>query len=83
MTGKTRLDRLWRHARIATLDPAQPGLGLIEDGAIAARDGRIAYVGPDRDLPAGCNADFELDCGGRLVTPGRSACRATWRPRAL
>ncbi len=74
MTDKTRMDRLWRHARIATLDPARPGLGIIEDGAIAARDGRIAYVGPDRDLPAGCDADLALDCGGRLVTPGLIDC---------
>ena len=74
MTDKTRMDRLWRHARIATLDPARPGLGLIEDGAIATRDGRIAFVGPDRDLPAGCDADLALDCGGRLVTPGLIDC---------
>ncbi len=74
MTDKTRMDRLWRHARIATLDPARPGFGIIEDGAIAARDGRIAYVGPDRDLPAGCDADLALDCGGRLVTPGLIDC---------
>ncbi len=74
MTGKTRVDRLWRHARIATLDPARPGIGLVEDGAIAASDGRIVYVGPDRDLPAGCDADLTLDCGGRLVTPGLIDC---------
>ena len=71
---KTRMDRLWRHARIATLDPKRPGLGIIEDGAVATRDGRIAYVGPDRDLPAGCDADLALDCGGRLVTPGLIDC---------
>ena len=74
MTDKTRMDRLWRHARIATLDPARPGLGLIEDAAIAARDGRIVYVGPDRDLPAECDADRAFDCGGRLVTPGLIDC---------
>ena len=28
-----QVDRLWTHARIATLDPARPGLGVIEDGA--------------------------------------------------
>ena len=41
-----KVDRLWTRARIATLDPARAGLGIIEDGAVAASDGRIAWVGP-------------------------------------
>ena len=47
-----KVDRLWTDARIATLDPARPGLGVIERGAVAARDGRIAWVGPAAELPA-------------------------------
>jgi len=74
VTDKTWIDRLWRHARIATLDPARPGLGLIEDGAIGSRDGRIAFVGPDRDLPPGLQTDVTVDCGGRLITPGLVDC---------
>ncbi len=74
MTDKTRMDRLWRHARIATLDPARPGLGIVEDGAVASRDGRIAYVGPDYNLPVGCDAELEFDCGDRLLTPGLIDC---------
>ena len=44
--------RIWRNARLATLAAGQPGLGIVEHGAIAARDGRIVYAGPETELPA-------------------------------
>ncbi|MBK5957987.1 imidazolonepropionase [Rhodoplanes elegans] len=69
-----RFDRLWRDALIATLDPIRPGLGLIARGAIAAKDGRIAYVGPEADLPAGADAAETIRLDGRLVTPGLIDC---------
>ena len=69
-----RFDRLWRDAMIATLDPTKPGLGLIARGAIAAKDGRIAYVGPEADLPAGADAAETIRLDGRLVTPGLIDC---------
>ena len=74
MSDKSRIDRVWRHARLATLDPRRAGLGMVEDGAVAARDGRIVFVGRDQDLPAGLDVDVELDCGGRLITPGLVDC---------
>ena len=74
MPDKRRYDRVWRHARIATLDPGRPGLGLIEDAAIASRGGRIAYLGPDGGLPLDVQTDIEVDCGGRLITPGLVDC---------
>ena len=69
-----RFDRLWLDARLVTLDPSRPGLGIIERGAIGARDGRIAFVGEERDLPA--NADFaeRVRCDGRWITPGLIDC---------
>jgi len=36
-------DTLWYHANLITVDG--PGLGVIEDGVIAATDGRIVHVG--------------------------------------
>ena len=74
MSDKRRFDRLWRHARIATLARGAAGLGLIEDGAVACRDGRIAFVGRDADLPPDTNTDIMTDCCGRLVTPGLIDC---------
>lgn len=63
-------DHLWRNARLATM--AGDGLGLVEQGALAVRDGRIAWVGPEADLPAGEGP--ETDCEGRLLTPGLIDC---------
>ena len=74
MPDKRRYDRVWRHARIATLDQARPGLGVIEDAAVACRGGRIAYIGADADLPADLQTDIEVDCRGRLITPGLVDC---------
>ena len=65
-----RCDRIWRHARLATLAPHRPGLGEIEDGLIACLDGRIVFAGPATDAPIDLNAPEIIDCKGRWITPG-------------
>ena len=68
-------DRLFRNARLLTCDRALPGLGIVEPGVIAAKDGRILYAGAETDLPAALrNGADVIDCGGRLVTPGLIDC---------
>ncbi|ACG76879.1 imidazolone-5-propionate hydrolase [Phenylobacterium zucineum HLK1] len=62
--------RVWRNARLATLDPRLPGLGIVEDGAVAADGERIVYVGPAADAPDG----ETVDCEGRWITPGLIDC---------
>ena len=65
------LDLILRHARLATL--AEPeGWGLIDDGALVARDGRIVWVGADARLPAMTppRETAEHDLQGALLTPG-------------
>jgi len=69
-----RKDRLWRNARLATLNENLPGLGIVEKGAVAVRDGRIAYAGPEMDLPSSLSALEEIDCEGRWITPGLIDC---------
>ena len=69
-----KVDRLWRNARLATLNPAAAGLGLVERGAIAATDGRIAFAGSETDLPSGMDAAETIDCEGRWITPGLIDC---------
>jgi imidazolonepropionase len=59
-----------RNARVMTCDPAQPGLGMIDRGAIAIDGEQIVWVGPDRDAPK----DADIDAKGRLVTPGLVDC---------
>ncbi|MDB5448989.1 MAG: imidazolonepropionase [Phenylobacterium sp.] len=62
-------DRLWRNARLATLQPGQ-GLGVVDDGVLASRDGRIAFVGASQDSPRDLDAPEVVDCEGRWITPG-------------
>ena len=45
-------------------------LSIIEDGAVAIADGRIAATGKSRDLRAAFRARATLDAGGRAVVPG-------------
>ncbi|WP_428426357.1 imidazolonepropionase [Pararhizobium sp.] len=71
----TACDRLWCNARLATLNPALPGLGLVENGVIAVQDGRILYAGDEASLPFPIeNATEIIDCGGRWITPGLIDC---------
>ncbi|MEM6796342.1 MAG: imidazolonepropionase, partial [Acidobacteriota bacterium] len=55
-----------------TCAPGAAGLGLVEDGALAVRDGRIAWLGPEGELSA--DAGEILDLRGRLITPGLIDC---------
>ena len=64
---------LWTEARLATM--AAGGLGLVERGAVAVRDGHIVYAGPERDLPAEARAlGPATPCAGRWITPGLIDC---------
>ncbi|WP_208721603.1 imidazolonepropionase [Mesorhizobium sp. M1A.F.Ca.IN.022.06.1.1] len=72
--GKSGL-RLWRNARLATMAEGAAGLGIVEKGAIAARDGLIVYAGSEADLPAAAGQGAEtVDCQGRWITPGLIDC---------
>jgi imidazolonepropionase len=66
--------RVWRNARLVTLKESLPGLGIVENGAIAVRDGRIAFAGPEADLPAEFAGAETIDCEGRWITPGLIDC---------
>ncbi|MCW5876720.1 MAG: imidazolonepropionase [Anaerolineales bacterium] len=45
-------------------------LGLIEDGAVLLRDGRIVAVGGSAELRAAYPGEEQLDAGGRVLMPG-------------
>ena len=65
-----QMEQCWTNARLATM--AGDDLGLIDDGVVAAKDGRIVYAGPAEGAPAtGARAH---DCAGRLITPGLIDC---------
>jgi imidazolonepropionase len=65
-------DTIWLDARLATLVP--PGIGVIERGAVAAKDGRIAFAGAAADLPSGWDAKQRVALEGRWITPGLIDC---------
>jgi imidazolonepropionase len=69
-----RFDSVWYDARLATLAPGHPGLGVIEDGAVAALNGRIAFAGQRSELPAGWDAKEKVPLEGRWITPGLIDC---------
>jgi imidazolonepropionase len=69
-----RFDTIWHDARLATLAPGRPGLGIVERGAVAAKDGRIVFAGPAAELPADSDAARRVALDGRWVTPGLIDC---------
>lgn len=72
-----RVDRLFTDVRLATMAPDRPGLGpglgIVEDGVLATREGRIAWVGPRAEAPA-FDARETIRGEGRWLTPGLIDC---------
>ena len=67
--------RLWRNARLVTLAEGTGGLGVVTQGALAVRVGRLVYVGPEAELPAAMRTAADvIDCEGRWITPGLVDC---------
>jgi imidazolonepropionase len=66
------LDRLYKDARIATMDPARAGpYGVVGDGAVGVLKGRIAYVGPAAAAPPAREA---VSFARRWLTPALIDC---------
>ena len=69
------VETVWLNARLATLASGAAGLGTVEAGAVAARNGRIVFAGPEQDLPGASRAGARIvDCEGRWITPGLIDC---------
>src|SRR5271166_2190557 len=69
------VETIWRNARLATMAPEGPGLATVDKGAVASRGGRIAFAGPEDDMPGAWRAKARVvDCDGRWVTPGLIDC---------
>jgi len=65
---------LWRNARLATMAESSAGLGVVEHGAVAVRDGSIVYAGPESEMPSALAQGKTIDCEGRWITPGLIDC---------
>jgi imidazolonepropionase len=66
-----RADRVFTNARLATMNPALAGLGIIENGILAESAGRILYAGPAGEK---FEAERTINCEGRWITPGLIDC---------
>ncbi|MFT6099102.1 MAG: imidazolonepropionase, partial [Arenicella sp.] len=65
---------LYQECTIATMQAGQVDYGLIENGAIAVVDGRVAWVGEATRLPQEYRGMSSESLGDRLVTPALIDC---------
>lgn len=72
-----KLDLVIKNAKeLLTLSPShrdESGLGIIPDGAVGGKEGKIAWVGETKDLPANVflsPGGKEIDAAGKVVMPG-------------
>ena len=70
----SHFDHVWTDAHLLTLAGDAGRSGSVAQGAIGARGGRIAFVGPAAELPSGWSAERTSPCEGRLITPGLIDC---------
>lgn len=56
-------------------DP-ESAYGLIHDAAMVFDNGRVAWIGPQGELPAHWRQAERRDAGGALITPGLVECHA-------
>ena len=64
-------DRVWRNARLATMQGAD--LAVIENGLVAAQGDTIVFAGREDAAPE-LSAAETRDCEGRWITPGLIDC---------
>ncbi len=69
-------DKLWINANIATMASGEFNYGLLKDSAMAAKDGKIVWIGKTSELSNTPNelATKVFDEEGRYLTPGLIDC---------
>ena len=68
-----KTDVLLRNAQIATMTQGKP-YGLVEKGALVISDGRVKWVGPEKELPIEYEGFPGKNFEGRLITPALIDC---------
>jgi imidazolonepropionase len=68
-------DSLWCNVHLATMAESD-GYGEIRDGAIAVKDGKIAWLGQRSALPLNYSAVTEHNGAGCWLTPGLIDCHS-------
>ena len=65
---------LFTNLTLATMERGAHPYGLVDDGAVAVEDGRIAWCGPADAVPDDYASWPRRDLGGRLLTPALIDC---------
>jgi len=70
------LDSLWTTCHLATLRAGEDGYGVLNNGALAVKDKKIVWIGPESNLPEGIRRRTPTvhNLGGAWVTPGLIDC---------
>ncbi len=66
-------DLMLTNARIATMQENSVAYGVIDSGAVGIADGKIAWIGPESQLPSRVNCKT-LSLNGRWLTPALIDC---------
>jgi imidazolonepropionase len=66
-------DTIWTSATLLTMTGGAAGESVVSQGLVAAKNGRIVYVGA-ADAAPDLTATRVIDCEGRLLTPGLIDC---------
>ena len=69
-------DALWRNVHLATMTDGSASYGDILNGALAIKNGQIAWIGAEKDLPADAHAAETHDGQGAWLTPGLIDCHS-------
>ncbi len=66
--------KVWTDVTLLTMSENGTPYGMIRDGAIIARNGKIDWVGKASALPELANGADIISCGGKYMTPGLIDC---------
>ena len=70
----THWDTLWLNVHLATMSDGTTSYGEIMYGALAIKDGKIAWLGAQSDLPTDYTTSQTHDGNGAWMTPGLIDC---------
>lgn len=76
MGQKHHWDVLWRNVHLATMTDGSASYGEILNGALAVKNGQIAWLGAEKDVPADAHATETYDGQGAWLTPGLIDCHS-------
>jgi imidazolonepropionase len=64
-------------SRLVTMEPSsarEGAIGVIKEAALLVEDGRIAWLGPENEIPAEAKGAETVDAHGMVVMPGLIDC---------